>query len=151
RRMERHRAAAEWIEGLSPERSEDRAEMLAYHYREALRLAEASGADTAPFRAPARDALAEASERAMALNAWTVAAELVEEALALTEKGDAVRPLLQLRSARAKAWASTTEIDLVAAEEARDAFVALGDLEHAVEAEGFIAWGKWWRGDGEGA
>jgi len=31
RRMERHRAAAAWIEGLSPDRSEDRAEMLAHH------------------------------------------------------------------------------------------------------------------------
>ena len=64
RRMERHRAAAEWLESLAPDRSEDRAEMLAHHYREALKLAEASGADTEPFRAAACDALVEASERA---------------------------------------------------------------------------------------
>jgi predicted ATPase len=63
RRMEKHRAAAEWIESLSPDRSEDRAEMLAHHYREALRLAQASGADTMPFRGPALAALAEASGR----------------------------------------------------------------------------------------
>ena len=62
--------AAEWIESLSPDRSEDRAEMLAHHYREALRLAEASGADTEPFRAPALRALADASERAAALSSW---------------------------------------------------------------------------------
>jgi class 3 adenylate cyclase/tetratricopeptide (TPR) repeat protein len=151
RRMERHRAAAEWLESLAPDRSEDRAEMLAYHYREALRLAEASGADTEPFRGPARAALVEASERAAALSSWATSAELAGEALALTDDDDPVRPVLQLRIARAKAWGPTTEIDLTLGEMARDAFLALGDLEHAVEAEGFLAWAAWWTGDGEGA
>src|SRR5581483_11576299 len=101
RRMEKHRAAAEWIEQLSPDRSEDRAEMLAHHYREALRLAEASGADTTPFRTRAFAALADASERAAALSSWSAAADLAREALALEQ-----RPELQLRLARAKAYGS---------------------------------------------
>ena len=33
----RHSRAARWLEALSPERSEDRAEMLAHHYLSALR------------------------------------------------------------------------------------------------------------------
>jgi len=80
RRMDKHRAAAEWIESLSPDRSDDRAEMLAHHYREALTLAEAAGIDAAAFRAPALAALAEASERAAALNSWVAAGDLAEEA-----------------------------------------------------------------------
>ncbi|MDQ3161660.1 MAG: AAA family ATPase, partial [Actinomycetota bacterium] len=39
----KHVAAAGWIEGLSPERAEDRAEMLAHHYLSALDLARATG------------------------------------------------------------------------------------------------------------
>jgi len=145
RRMARHRAAAEWIESISPDRSEDRAEMLAHHYREALRLAEASGADTAPFRERAFAALCDASERAAALNSWNAAADLATEALALEK-----RPDLQLRLARAKAFARA-DIDLPLAEEARDGFLAAGDLESAAMTEAFLGWAAWWTSDGEGA
>ena len=44
-RADKHRLAAEWIDSLSSERSEDRAEMLAHHYRQALELARAAGVD----------------------------------------------------------------------------------------------------------
>ncbi|MBV8480375.1 MAG: AAA family ATPase [Actinobacteria bacterium] len=145
RRIEKHRAAAEWIESLSPDRSEDRAEMLAHHYREALRLADASGTDTTPFRAAAFAALAEASERAAALSSWAAASGLAAEALALEE-----RPELQLRLARGKAWADG-DFDLGLAEAARTGFDAVGDVEGAVEAESFLAWLYWWKGDGEHA
>jgi class 3 adenylate cyclase len=145
RRMEKHRAAAEWIESLSPDRSEDRAEMLAHHYREALRLAEASGADTSPFRTAAFEALAEASERAAALSSWSAAADLATEALALE-----TRPELQLRLARAKAY-GRNDLDSDLAEAARDGFDALGDDEGAGECESLLSWMSWWRGDGEGA
>ena len=75
--------------------------MLAHHYREALRLAQASGADTMPFRGPALAALAEASERAAAHSSWTAARDLAAEALALSDSDDPRRPELQLRLARA--------------------------------------------------
>jgi class 3 adenylate cyclase len=144
-RMEKHRAAAEWIGALSPDRSEDRAEMLAHHYREALRLADATGADTAPFREPARLALGEASERAAALSAWGAAADLAAEALTLGEE-----PELQLRLARGKAYgAGAFDFELV--EAARDGFRARGDIAGAAESESLLSWLFWWQGDGERA
>jgi class 3 adenylate cyclase len=150
RRMERHRAAAEWIESLSPDRSEDRAEMLAHHYREALKLANASGADPEPFREPALRALTEASERAAGLSSWGAAAELAAEALALTTEDDPRRPTLQLRSARARGF-GRAEFDIPLAETARDAFLARGRVSDAAEAETFLGYASWWTGDGEGA
>src|SRR5579864_5724547 len=145
RRMERHRVAAQWIESLSRDRSEDRAEMLAHHYSEALRLAEASGADTTPFRALAFAALADASERAAALGSWNAAADLAAEALRIEQ-----RPNLQLRLARARAFGNA-DIDLTLAEQARDGFLALGDIESAAETEAFLGWACWWTSDGEAA
>ncbi|HZC31313.1 MAG TPA: hypothetical protein VE261_07310, partial [Gaiellaceae bacterium] len=144
RRMAKHRAAAEWIASISPDRSEDRAEMLAHHYREALRLAEASGADTTPFREPALAALKEASTRAAALGSWAAAADLAAEALTLGED-----PELQLRLARAKAFGNA-DIDIPLAESARDGLLREGKIEGAAEAEAFLGWACWWIGDGEG-
>jgi hypothetical protein len=151
RRMERHRAAAGWLESLAPDRNEDRAEMLAHHYREALRLAEASGADTEPFRSAACDALVDASERAASLSSWTTSGELAAEALSLTAEADPRRPMLQLRIARSKAWGDDADIDVPLAEAARDAFLAQDDRSGAAEAEAFLGWATWWQGDGEAA
>lgn len=145
RRMEKHREAAGWLESLSPDRSEDRAEMLAHHYREALRLAEASGADATPFRESARAALAEASERAAALSSWAAAADLAAEALALGES-----PELQLRLARGRAY-GLNEFDFALAQDACDGFQARSDIAGAAEAESLLSWMCWWQGDGEGA
>ena len=145
RRMEGHRAAAEWIESLSPDRSEDRAEMLAHHYREALRLAEASGADTAPFRERARIALAEASERAAALSSWSAAADLAAEALTLADD-----PEVRLRLARGKAY-GVGEFDFGTAEAALEGFRAAGDAAGAADCESLLSWMSWWKGDGDAA
>ena len=55
-RAQKHRAAAEWIESLG--RAEDHAELLAFHWRSALELAQAAGTtppkldDPAPPRIP---------------------------------------------------------------------------------------------------
>jgi class 3 adenylate cyclase/tetratricopeptide (TPR) repeat protein len=143
RRMEKHRGAAEWLESLSPDRTEDRAEMLAHHYREALRLAEASGSDTTAFREPARVALADASERAAALGSWTAAADLAAEALTLGDD-----PELQLRLARGKAYGAG-EFDFALAGAARDAFLARDDLEGATDVESLTAWMYWYKGEGD--
>jgi class 3 adenylate cyclase len=64
----KHRAAAEWIESLG--RPEDYAELLAYHWRSALELAQASGNDTAEFVDPARRALRDGGARAFSVNAY---------------------------------------------------------------------------------
>ena len=42
-RARKHRAAAAWLEAKADERVEDLADVLAYHYQEALRLARATG------------------------------------------------------------------------------------------------------------
>jgi tetratricopeptide (TPR) repeat protein len=42
-RVAKHRAAAEWIEGMAGERVADHAELLAHHYTQALGLARAAG------------------------------------------------------------------------------------------------------------
>src|SRR5436309_6257462 len=44
-RAQKHRAAAEWIEKTAGDRVADQAELLAYHYEQALDLARASGLD----------------------------------------------------------------------------------------------------------
>jgi class 3 adenylate cyclase len=148
RRVEKHCAAAAWIASLSPDRSDDRAEMLAHHYRQALTLAQAAGIDAAALRAPALAALAEASERAAALSAWMTAGDLAREALELTDDESALRPELQLRLARAKAYGEA-DMDLQLATAALDGFLRQGAIGPAAEAEALLNWMTFWSGDGE--
>ncbi|MDX6503959.1 MAG: hypothetical protein QOE29_1084, partial [Gaiellaceae bacterium] len=149
RRAEKHRRAAEWIESLAPDRSDDRAEMLAHHYREALAFAEAAGIDADAIRGPARAALTAASERAQALHAWIAARGHTQAALALTPEGDPAVPWLQLRLARAAWFEGDLETELVVA--ARDAFLARGERVAAAEAEAFHSLVLWYRGEGAAA
>jgi predicted ATPase len=46
-RADKHRRAAEWIQALSPDRAEARAELLAHHWQAALQFARAAGQETA--------------------------------------------------------------------------------------------------------
>jgi class 3 adenylate cyclase/tetratricopeptide (TPR) repeat protein len=145
-RAEKHRRAAEWIASLAGDRTEDHAEMLAHHYREALSLAEAAGIETASLREPARQAFVEGAQRALSLNAGVVAYELALQAIALTAPDDPRRPTLQLvaaRGARDLADVDTTEL----LEEAREGFLTLGDVAQAAEASQGIARETLHRGD----
>jgi class 3 adenylate cyclase/tetratricopeptide (TPR) repeat protein len=132
-RVDKHRLAAEWIEALSTERTEDRAEMLAHHYREALALAQAAGVDASALRAPAQAAFVEASERASALHAFPAVIDFARAALELTDADDPNRPRLGYRLAFAKLFLS--EHDFEAALAARDGFLAHGDVESAALAD----------------
>ena len=87
-RAARHVAAAAWIESQAPDRVEDLADVLAYHYATALELARAAGqADqAATLEEPARRFLALAGERALGLDT-TAALTNLERALALTPVG----------------------------------------------------------------
>jgi tetratricopeptide (TPR) repeat protein len=69
-RAARHRAAAAWIEEKAGERVADLADVLAYHYAQALELAHASGQaqDTQELEAQAVRYLALAGERALSLD-----------------------------------------------------------------------------------
>jgi predicted ATPase len=61
-RAERHRRAAEWLEAVA-DRSEDRAELVAYHYTMALDLARASGDEPQGLTERVAVALLRAGER----------------------------------------------------------------------------------------
>jgi class 3 adenylate cyclase len=148
-RADKHRAAAAWIEALSPDRAEDRAEMLAHHYRSALALVQAAGGDPAPLRAPARAALVAASERAEALYAWAAARDRGREALELTDAADPSLPQLALRVAWASFHLGVHDLEAATAAGARS--LAAGDVERAAEAETLRSSVLWYRGEGTAA
>jgi tetratricopeptide (TPR) repeat protein len=144
RRVEKHRGAAEWIASLGTERSEDRAEMLAHHYLEALDLAGAAGIETDSFRDVACLALAEAGERALALNSALPALRFSERALELTSPEDPLTATLLVRCVRAR-WLvgefgeALEEAGTRAVEAALDA----GDKELAAEVTSILAQNAW--------
>ncbi len=144
-RVDKHRLAAEWIESLASDRSEDRAEMLVHHYLEAISLARAAGLNAEPLREPAAAALIEATERASALNAWAAAAEFARAALELLGDGDPRRAGLLFALGHAKSILGEDDVELVL--EARDAFLARDEIEAAAEAEIMASRFFWVRGE----
>ena len=147
-RADKHRAAAEWIESLAPDRTEDRAEMLAHHYLEAIALGSAAGVETGQMREPAVAALIDATERASALNAWAAAAESARAGLELIDDGDPRRSRLLLalgRSALILGEVDAGEALLKAAE----AFLTRGEVDAAAETEILLVQLHWQRGERE--
>ena len=136
-RAEKHRFAAEWIQSLTPDRTEDRAEMLAHHYLAALELFGSAGIDTTPLVTPAREALHEAGDRALGLNAFRAAERYYDAALDLVAQGDPQWPSLRFKLAQATA--PTRPHDLEALGEVVAGFLALGNVEDAAEVEAYIA------------
>jgi class 3 adenylate cyclase/tetratricopeptide (TPR) repeat protein len=148
-RGERHREAADWIGSLGGDRLEDRAELLAHHYRSALDLTRAAGLDTTTFEGPARLALRAAGDRAHALGAYAAAERAYADAVALWPLDDPQRPALLLRHGRTLSLdrdAGTEELT-----EARDGFLASDQRDAAAEAELLIGDLAWRRGRGEEA
>jgi class 3 adenylate cyclase/tetratricopeptide (TPR) repeat protein len=133
RRAEKHRLAAEWTAALAADRVEDRAEMLAHHYRAALEFARAAGQDVKALETPARQAFFTAGERAMALNAFGAAERFYQDAVALSDLDDPQRPHLLFRHGRAL-WLHKESGQEVLAE-ARDGLMSIGEFEPAAEAE----------------
>jgi class 3 adenylate cyclase len=145
-RASRHRAVAEWIDGLG--RPEDHAEMLAYHWSSALELVRASGADDDELVTRTRLALRDAGDRAAALNIHATAAAQYDDALALWPEDDVERADLLFRHARALHLAyDERAADALGA--ARDALLAVADEQQAAEAEVFLAYVAWNRGEGQ--
>jgi class 3 adenylate cyclase len=130
-RAEKHLAAARWIEALG--RREDQAEMLAHHYLQALELTKAAGGDSAAFATAAEQALADAGDRALRLNAYGAAVRFFRAALDLLPDGDLRTGSVLLRLGRASAQLGETDFALL--ERARDELLAAGDEEGAAEAE----------------
>ena len=148
-RADKHRRAAEWIQALSPDRAEDRAELLAHHYASALEYAQAAGQDTSMLAERARVALRDAGDRALDLNAFAAAVRGYSAALELWPDGDPERPRLLLRLGRARFHADAAAANVLA--EARDGLLAQGDREAAAEAESLLARLARWQGQGEAA
>jgi hypothetical protein len=131
-RADKHRRAAEWLEALSPDRVEDRAELLAHHWQAALQFARTAGQETVALAERARLALRDAGDRALDLNAFAAAARWYTAALELWP-ADAERPRLLLRLGQARFHAEQAGDDELA--DARDGLLAAGDREAASEAE----------------
>jgi class 3 adenylate cyclase/predicted ATPase len=141
-RAHKHRRTAEWIESLG--RSEDHAELVAFHWSSALELARTAGLDAAELETPTRLALREAGDRAFALSTFLLAADHYQAALALWPD-DADRPQLVYRRAHAL-FLKADERREEALEAARMALLAAGDEEHAAEAEIMLARTLWEQG-----
>jgi class 3 adenylate cyclase/tetratricopeptide (TPR) repeat protein len=133
-RARKHRAAAAWLEMKAGERAEDLADVLAYHYQEALELARAVGdTETASELLPvARRMLVLAGDRAAALD-QAAAHGFYRRALALYERDDTGQAPLLLRAGKVAAFVSTAEAE----EDARlaaDLYLSAGDELGAAEA-----------------
>ncbi|MBA3734847.1 MAG: AAA family ATPase [Actinobacteria bacterium] len=132
-RSRKHLRAADWIESLG--RPEDHAEMVAYHYVNALELARAAGQDDEALAERTVRALREAGERALTLNALAQAASYYRQALALSPE-DAELLLqygrvLYLQDAQGEAELAQARTGLLAAdkrETAADATLMLADI-----------------------
>jgi class 3 adenylate cyclase/tetratricopeptide (TPR) repeat protein len=131
RRAERHRLAAEWLESLG--RLEDQAEMLAYHYSQALELSRATGQTSGALEERACVALHEAGDRAAALKGWATAGRFYNSALELSSRDQPEWPILLFRYGRALFYAEEEGAEALA--EAREALVAAGDRGTAAEAD----------------
>ena len=143
-RAQKHRRAAEWLEGLG--RLDDHAELLAHHYTQALELSRAAGVeDDASLVERTRESLGVAGERALSLYAYGAAAEFLADALKLSSPDDPGRPRLLV--ARARALGAIEGSGLELAHEALGAFRAVGDAEGVAEAATLAAQSSWNRGD----
>jgi class 3 adenylate cyclase/tetratricopeptide (TPR) repeat protein len=141
-RAHKHGQTAEWIESLG--RSEDHAELVAFHWSSALELARTAGQDSAAFETPTRIALREAGDRAFALSMFLLAVDHYQAALALWPDDDE-RPLLLYRRAHAL-FLKADERREEALEAARIALLAAGDEEHSAETEILLARTLWEQG-----
>ncbi len=144
-RAEKHRKAAEWLESLSAERSEDRAEMLAHHYLSALEYVAAAGGESDELRERARLALRDAADRAFALSSFGSAIRLYGQALELWPSDDPNRLFVLLRRGQAEVAQGTAE-GVESLLEAADGFLAAGDAENAAEASMLAAHIYWDQG-----
>ena len=143
-RAEKHLIVARWLEGLSADRVEDRAEMLAHHYVSALELAVAAGEDIGDLPERSRHWLTQAGDRAFSLNALPAAARFYEAALGHCPNDHPSRPDLLLRYAKSRP--DDPNVDDALLEEASAALAGRGDRASAAEAEVLLAFVWWIRG-----
>ncbi len=139
-RASRHVAAAAWIESKAPERVEDLADVLAYHYATALELARAAGQteQATELEAPALKFLSLAGERALGLDTAAALSNL-ERALALATERHPQRPQALSRFGEAALQAGRYAEAAEALEEAIALLSAGGDFPAAARTMGILS------------
>jgi len=157
-RSGKHQAAADWIRRIAGERVSDVAELLAYHYDQALSLAVTAGLDdrVPGLRAQALGAFEMAGERAMSLDSRK-AYELHRRALELSLPGSAQhgRLLIGVVTSGSGNFGGSGQLDPAGAkamlEEAVEAFRAAGDTVALGRALTLQSRHLWFDGDPEGS
>jgi class 3 adenylate cyclase/tetratricopeptide (TPR) repeat protein len=145
-RAEKHRAAAEWIERIAGERVADSAELLAYHYEQALQLARAAGGDDSELESHARRFLMLAGERGERLDTVKAVA-CYERALELTPPGHPDRVQVLLHAGRSS-WGTGGQSQAEAwCREALEAARITGDALGEGEALAWLSKLAWAQGD----
>jgi class 3 adenylate cyclase/tetratricopeptide (TPR) repeat protein len=147
-RAERHKAMAQWLEGIAGERVADHAEVLAHHYTEAMGLSRAAGKETeaSELEEPARRFLVLAGDRAVHLDAaraeayYRSALELLpaghpERGQVLLKAGEATQNLGMLRDSERFMEGAVSELR------------AHGDLLRAGQAMARLSLVAWSLGD----
>ncbi|HET6713428.1 MAG TPA: adenylate/guanylate cyclase domain-containing protein [Actinomycetota bacterium] len=137
-RGQKHTAVARWLEARAGARVEDLADVLAYHWFEALELTRASGGEVSGLERQALRFLVLAGDRARGLEA-SQAQAMYERALGLAPEGDPVRAEI-LRDLAGVEWSRGhfgRSRELL--EEAIPALLAAGRPARAADAKVMLA------------
>ena len=146
-RIDRHVRVARWIESLPEDRREDRAELLAHHYLEAIELARSAGLDVSELEPRAATALREAGLRAYAIAAFPEAVRALRAAAEWLPGGLDARALRVLGGSLSfTQTAGEAELRL-----AFDRLVADGATAEAAVTASDLSLALWRHGDGTGA
>jgi class 3 adenylate cyclase/tetratricopeptide (TPR) repeat protein len=146
-RSRRHRAAAEWIQALAGDRVADRAELIAYHFTQALVHARAAREpDLGGLEGSTREALVLAGDSTMGLDVGRAEAHY-RQALELCPPGTPGRARVLARAARAAFKAGRVAEAANAYEEAIDGFAAEGDVVGQGEALNRLSSVLWNQGE----
>ncbi len=145
-RVERHVRVARWIETLPDDRREDRSELLAHHYVQAIELARSAGLDAAELQPAAAVALREAGLRAFAIGAFPACVRALRAAAAWSTDGLDPGALRVLGKALVFTEQSGSEELL----RAFDMLLAQGSNGEAAVVAVDLAHSLWQHGDGLG-
>jgi len=146
-RIDRHVRVARWIESLPEDRREDRAELLAHHYVEAIELSRSAGLDSAELIPAASSALQESGLRALAVAAYPAAVRALRAAAML--RGGQLDP--HALRALGIALFETESGGVEELEQAFGLFLEAGQRTAAAAAAADLAFGLWGHGDGAGS
>ena len=146
-RVERHVRVARWIESLPDDRREDRSELLAHHYLEAIELSRSAGLEAGELVPAATAALREAGMRAFAIGAYPQAVRALQAADSWSPQGLDPRALRLL----GKALVFTEQGGAEVVRRAFDLLLESGARTEAAVAAIDLAYSHWQHGEGADA